>query len=100
MKGGCVEAILSAAAQTNSFFRKAAGKRKSPPRLEENHLLVEIQDNKKKKGKRVDLANALPRISDKELGQLQRVKADERCFPQSTACVGGDSREHQAIESS
>ena len=66
--------ITSAAAQTNSFFREAAGKTKSPPRLEEDDLPVEIQDNKKKKGKRVDLANALPTVSDKELGQFQRVK--------------------------
>ena len=85
--------ITPAAAQTNSFFREAAGKRKSPPRLEEDDLPVEIQDNKKKKGKRVDLANASPTVSDKELGQLQRVK-------EQMNVALGDSCDHQAIESS
>ena len=74
-------ALTSAASHTHAFLRGKDSQQKATA----SHVQVssngdatidvdEQEDDKKKKGKKVDLANALPTLHEKESGQLNRLK--------------------------
>ena len=68
-------ALTSTASHTNAFLRSGdTAQKAAAPSMEVVDLEAAVEDPKKKKGKRVDLAQALPAVSEKELAQLQRLK--------------------------